>query len=65
LKEQSFDQKYHIVFVSNVLGVCPEELAVKEVANFELLGSIPDDSVIRRTASILARYLEKTMHVLH
>ncbi|MBU4190287.1 MAG: DUF5591 domain-containing protein [Candidatus Thermoplasmatota archaeon] len=62
LKDQSFDQKYHVVFISNVLGVCPEELAVKEVANFELIGSMPDNSVIRRTASILARYLEKTMH---
>lgn len=60
LREQAFEEKFHIVFVSNVLGVCPEELAAKEVSNFELIGSIPDNSVIRRTANILARYLEKT-----
>ncbi|MEW6069303.1 MAG: hypothetical protein AB1485_01675 [Candidatus Thermoplasmatota archaeon] len=50
----------HIVFISNVLGVCPEELASKDVLNFRLIGSMPDNSVIRRTANILARYLEKT-----
>lgn len=62
LRERSFDSKYHIVFISNVLGVCPEELSGKEISNFELIGSIPDNSVIRRTASILARYLEKTRY---
>jgi len=59
-REHAFGEKYHIVFISNVLGVCPEELADKETANFKLLGSIPDNSVIWRTANILARYLEKT-----
>ncbi|MBU3902501.1 MAG: DUF5591 domain-containing protein, partial [Candidatus Thermoplasmatota archaeon] len=60
LREQGLDAEYHVVFISNVLGVCPEELSGEEVSNFELIGSIPDNSVIRRTANILADYLEKT-----
>lgn len=62
LREQGIDGKYHVVFVSNVLGVCPEELSSEEASNFVLIGSIPDSSVIRRTAGILARYLEKTKY---
>ena len=60
LREHGFDQKYHVVFISNVLGVCPEEYATKEVSNFELIGSTPDRTVIKRTAEIIARYLIKT-----
>lgn len=60
LGEHGFDQKYHVVFISNVLGVCPEEFASKKESNFELIGSIPDRTVIKRTAMLIARYLEKT-----
>lgn len=62
LRENTSGEKYHIVFISNVLGICPEELADKEAANFELIGNIPDNSVMKRTANILTRYLLKTKH---
>jgi len=60
LREQGLDGKYHVVFISNVLGVCPEEMSGEEASNFELIGSMPDSSVIMRNAGILTRYLEKT-----
>lgn len=60
LRDNAFGAKCHVVFISNVLGVCPEEYATCETSNFKLFGGSPDRTVMGRTAEIIARYLEKT-----
>ncbi|MDI6917661.1 MAG: DUF5591 domain-containing protein [Thermoplasmatales archaeon] len=60
LRNNAFGAKCHVVFISNVLGVCPEDYAIKEVSNFKLFGGSPDRTVMERTSRIIARYLEKT-----
>jgi len=61
LQEASLAPKYHIVFVSNVLGVCPEEFAEEEAPSFKLVGRwFPDEGIISRTARLVARYLKRT-----
>ena len=60
LRDNAFGAKCHVVFISNVLGICPEEYAACETSNFKLFGGFPDRTVIGRTAEIIARYLEKT-----
>jgi predicted RNA-binding protein len=61
LQEASLDSKFHIVFISNVVGACPEELAEEKVPNFKLLGRwFPDERAISRTARLVGHYLERT-----
>lgn len=60
LRDNAFGAKFHVVFISNVLGICPEEYAVCETSNFKLFGGSPDRTVMGRAAEIIARYLEKT-----
>ena len=63
LQEASLNPKYHIVFISNVLGVCPEELA-EEAPSFKLVGNwFPDEKTISRTARLVGHYLKRTREV--
>ncbi|MEW6069324.1 MAG: DUF5591 domain-containing protein [Candidatus Thermoplasmatota archaeon] len=61
LRERHLRSKTHIVFISNVLGVCPEEFSDEENTKFELLGgSFPDFTIIQRTGKLIADYLIHT-----
>jgi predicted RNA-binding protein len=61
LRGHNLESKTHIVFISNVLGVCPEEFSADENIKFELLGgSYPDMTVIQRTGKLVADYLVHT-----
>lgn len=61
LRESHLQSKIHIAFISNVLGVCPEEFSADENIKFELLGgSYPDTTIIQRTGKLIADYLIHT-----
>jgi len=61
LHEVSLNPEYHIVFVSNVLGACPEELTEEKPPCFKLVGNwFPDKEIVSRTARLVGHYLVRT-----